>query len=64
MENENIKISIESALRELHGAAEDLVKIVDGAHNVRWSFNGRRLVDTPEWCRFYVARCAANRASK
>jgi hypothetical protein len=48
-------------LRELHVAVEDLMQIVEGVRGERWSANGRRLVDTPEWCRLYVARCAINR---
>lgn len=42
-------------LRELHKAAEDLIQIVEGFRGERWTANGKRLVDTPEWCRFYVA---------
>ena len=64
MPNENQKTSVETALRELHGATEQLMEIVEGFRGERWvSPKGRRLVDTPEWCRFYVARCAVNRAS-
>lgn len=65
MTTENQKTSIETALRELHVATEQLMEIVEGFRGERWvsTTKGRRLVDTPEWCRFYVARCAVNRAS-
>jgi len=29
--------------------------IVEGVQNVRWSYQGRRLVDTKEWCELYCA---------
>lgn len=64
MPNENQKTSVETALRELHGATEELMQIVEGFRGERWTANGKRLVDTPEWCRFYVARCAVNRAQE
>lgn len=32
-----------------------LMEIVEGVRGERWSANGRRLVDTPEWCALYVA---------
>lgn len=52
--------SIDTLLRELHGAVEGMMEIVEGCRGERWTANGRRLVDTPEWCRLYVARCAVN----
>lgn len=56
--------SLDSALRELHGATEALMEIVEGVRSQRWVGDfGGRLKDTPEWCRFYVARCAVNRAA-
>ena len=65
MPNENQKTSVESALRELHGATEELMQIVEGVRSQRWVGDlGGRLKDTPEWCRFYVARCAVNRAQE
>ena len=53
--------SLDTLLRELHGAVEGMMEIVEGCRGERWTANGRRLVDTPEWCRLYVARCAVNR---
>jgi len=35
--------------------AAALMEIVEGVRGERWSANGRRLVDTPEWCALYVA---------
>ena len=32
-----------------------LMEIVEGVRGERWAANGRRLVDTPEWCALYVA---------
>ncbi len=43
---------------ELMAALEDLMQIVEGVRNERWAADGRRLKDTPEWCRLYVLRCA------
>lgn len=54
-------MSTDQKLRELHAAVEDLMQIVEGVRGERWAANGRRLVDTPEWARVYVARCAVNR---
>ena len=34
---------------------ENLMDIVEGVRGERWVANGRRLVDTPEWCAFYTA---------
>lgn len=42
-------------LLDLRGAADDLNSIVDGPFNVRWTHNGVRLTDTPQWCAFFVA---------
>jgi hypothetical protein len=33
------------------------MEIVEGVRGERWTVNGRRLVDTPEWCDLYVAWC-------
>lgn len=33
----------------------ELIEIVEGVRNERWSSNGVRLKDTPEWCNLYVA---------
>jgi len=52
--------SLDTLLRELHGAVEGMMEIVEGCRGERWTANGRRLVDTPEWYRLYVARCAVN----
>ena len=32
-----------------------LMEIVEGCRGERWAANGMRLVDTKEWCAFYVA---------
>lgn len=32
-----------------------VMEIVEGCLGQQWSANGRRLVDTPEWCALYVA---------
>jgi hypothetical protein len=45
-------------------SANDLNAIVDGPFNVRWSHNGVRLTDTPQWCAFYVAMCKANASAQ
>ena len=42
-------------LVELADSIERLLEIVEGVRGERWQSNGRRLVDTPEWCAFYVA---------
>ena len=42
-------------LLNLKAAADDLNSIVDGPFNIRWSHNGVRLTDTPQWCAFFVA---------
>jgi hypothetical protein len=52
--------SYDKSLRELHCAVESLMEIVEGVRNERWAVNGRRLKDTPEWCRLYVCRCRCN----
>jgi len=41
--------------RRLVKAVNGLMGIVEGVMNVRWSYDGRRLVDTPEWCELYCA---------
>lgn len=38
-----------------------LMEIVEGVRNVRWQYNGNRLVDTTEWCDFYSAWCSVKR---
>ena len=60
---ENMNHAIDSSLREFHGAVEGLMEIVEGFRGERWSSNGKRLVDTKEWRRLYVARCDVNRKS-
>ena len=43
-------------LAKLLANLEPLVEIVDGVRNRRWADEtGKRFVDTPEWCSFYVA---------
>ncbi len=47
-------------------ACEGLMEIVEGCLGRRWAADGTRLVDTKEWCEFYVAQravCAAADAS-
>jgi hypothetical protein len=48
---------------ELMAALEDLMQIVEGVRSERWAADGRRLKDTPEWCRLYVLRCAILRGA-
>jgi len=43
----------------LMNAVTGLMQIVEGTSNLRWQFEGRRLVDTPQWCELYCAWCAA-----
>lgn len=50
-----------ATFHELKAAAEKLNVIVEGVRNERWTADGRRLKDAPEWCAFYVALNAANR---
>ena len=50
------------ALCNEHAAVEELMAIVEGCLGERWTSKGRRLVDTPEWCRLYTARCQVNDA--
>lgn len=45
-------------------AVTGLMGIVEGCLGDRWASNGRRLVDTPEWCELYCAWCAENKALK
>lgn len=40
-------------------SADNLLEIVEGVRGERWTANGRRLVDTREWCAFY---CEARQA--
>lgn len=47
---------------DLLAAVEDLMQIVEGFRGERWAANGRRLVDTPEWCRLYTLRSALLRS--
>ncbi len=42
-------------------AVTGLMDIVEGVQNIRWQFEGRRLVDTPQWCDLYCAWCAEKR---
>jgi hypothetical protein len=48
------------ALCDEHTAVENLMAIVEGCLGERWTSKGRRLVDTPEWCKLYTARCHVN----
>lgn len=41
--------------RELVSTIDALMEIVEGVRGERWAANGMRLVDTREWCAFYVA---------
>ena len=41
--------------KRLEVSIDNLVEIVDGVRWHRWQYNGRRLVDTPEWRAFYAA---------
>lgn len=50
------------ALCAEHAALENLMAIVEGCLGERWASKGRRLVDTPEWCKLYTARCRVNDA--
>jgi len=57
-----------SELVALHIAASDLAQIVEGFMGERWTANGKRLVDTGQWCCFYLAlkrlnECRANEES-
>lgn len=44
----------ENAFPSLLKSAEQLNGIVEGCLGKRWSCDGQRLVDTKEWCEFYV----------
>jgi hypothetical protein len=50
-----------AAFMKLKAAAEHLNVIVEGVRNERWSADGRRLKDTPEWVAFYLALNEVNR---
>lgn len=41
-------------IKPLLNSCENLLEIVEGVLGERWSVNGRRLVDTKQWCDFYV----------
>jgi hypothetical protein len=47
--------------RRLLAAVTGLMDIVEGTLGCRWQFEGRRLVDTPQWCDLYCAWCDAKR---
>lgn len=49
------------AIADLRRKSAALIEIVEGITSVRWSSEGRRFKDTPEWAAFYVS---ANRANK
>lgn len=64
-DDESAWAEVRDADRKLIAAAptllaviEDLVQIVEGVRNERWAVDGRRLSDTPEWCRLYSLRSA------
>ena len=48
--------------RRLLIAVNGLMGIVEGCLGERWASNGRRLVDTPEWCELYCAWCDRRRS--
>lgn len=50
--------------KRLMAAVTGLMGIVEGCLGERWASNGRRLVDTPEWCELYCAWSAENKALK
>lgn len=47
----------------LMAAIDGLMQIVEGMRRKRWA-DGGRLVDTPEWCEFYVAVYAHKRQAE
>lgn len=51
-----------SATKRLIDAVDGLMEIVEGVRNARWSHEGRRLVDTPEWAKLYCAWNELHRA--
>ena len=51
-----------AAAPDMLAAIESLMEIVEGVRNERWASDGRRLKDTPEWCRLYTLRCALLRS--
>lgn len=60
-----MEIQNEKEQIRLYNAAEDLIAIIDGARAERWADGRyRRLTDTLEWCRFYVAFNALKRTQK
>ena len=52
-----------TADNRLLNAVSGLMEIVEGVSNLRWQFEGRRLVDTPQWCDLHCAWCAEKRKS-
>ena len=50
-------------LVELADSIERLLEIVEGCRGRRWAYGGTRLVDTPEWCAFYVAHQKGKRGA-
>jgi len=44
-----------AAEKQLRSTIDALMDIVEGVRGERWAANGMRLVDTKEWCAFYVA---------
>jgi hypothetical protein len=42
-------------------AMDKLMEIVEGLRYRRWSDDGQRLTDTPEWCELYCAWCELKR---
>lgn len=53
-----------AATQEFNDALVGVMQIVEGVRSVRWNHEGRRLKDTPEWCRFYVAAKTLERMSE
>lgn len=48
----NKKLCIDCIRRD--ALIDKLMNIVEGVRGERWEANGKRLVDTPEWCALYV----------
>lgn len=50
-------------LERLLVACDGLMNVVEGCLGKRWSCDGTRLVDTKEWCEFFVAQRAVHAAA-
>lgn len=51
----------EATDKRLITAVTGLMEIVEGVRGSTWGCDGRRLVDTPEWCELYCAWNAEKR---